>query len=429
MKRLSLLIFIVGFFIPFFYADATQQYPVNYDPATVLSEARNPGFTVPVVVTHRGTWDDEIPENSELAFIRTNTSGTAIVETDVRLTSDKVPVLFHDSGLGRMTDVYKNAPPGEMVFDPMTGDGYNPKISDTSWSIVQNLYYLEHPSGKSTKYRIMSVKDFYDFYFKNRLNLTVFLEIKDPSSLPFLIKMLNADTRDYYYGAGGGITLKAKDFTVFKFNVNYYPMTSDYKKAFSDAGVPCCYYAMPSYKSNTYKDFDAKGVDMGQSVDSWSSSSEYYVSGIEVGLKTQGGILQDVYDSLLGKSTLGIFNAVPDFLLATPGYEPESLVPDIYSGATILAQDAFYDGTTGRCCYQLDDLLSSWGDKKDTQDQRSDPAYIVGDNPAFPAFRIVTTDKPDDMTAAFNQAGFPVNPGNFGVFPTFSDLPVYMPIY
>lgn len=408
---------------------ASQKYPVDYDPVTAIRELSNRSASIPGVVTHRGAWDEAIPENSELTFIRANTSGTAIVETDVRLTSDQIPVLFHDSGLGRMTDIYKNAPAGEMVFDPMTGDGYNPKISETPWEVVQSLYYLDHPTGKPTHYGIMSVKDFYDFYYTNRLNLIVYFEIKDPASLPLLVKMISADTRDYYHGAGNGITLKAKDFTVFKFNVNYYPMYSDYQKVFSDAGVPCCYHAMPSYKSNTYKDFDAKGIDMNQSVDSWSAVSDSIVNGIEVGLKTKGGILQDVYDRLLGKVSFGIFNAVPDFLLATPGYEPESLVPDIYSGATIQAQDAFYDGTTGRCCYQLNDLLSSWGDKQDTQDQRSDPAYIVGTNPGFPTFKIVTTDKPDEMVSAFEQAGFTVSSDSFGHFPAFSDLPVYMSIF
>ncbi|AKE60111.1 hypothetical protein F384_16905 [Citrobacter amalonaticus Y19] len=402
-------------------------YPTKYDPPRVISTMQDVSQSTPVVVIHRGSWEPGFPENSEVAFIRSNITGTAVIETDVRLTKDQVPVLFHDAGLGRLTDIYSYAPEGEKRFDPFTGEGYNPKISDMPYNTVKELYLLHHPGDKPTSYRLLSVKDFYDFYYNNYLNLTVFLEIKEPKSVPLLLKMINEDTRDFYHGQGNGKQLHAKDFTVFKFNVNYFPFYSDWQKVFSDQQVPCCFYSMPSYKSNTYKDFSQKGIDITQSLSSWMSPENTTLSGVEIGLKTQGGILQDLYNQAAGKAVTGIFNAVPDLLLANPAINPVAAMEDVYDDSIyVKASYAIYDGTTGRCCYRLADLLSTWQDKKDSKDERGDPSYVVGNNTAMPAFRVVTSDKPENMLNEFNTKGFITDSPSFGTVSGINVLPVYL---
>jgi glycerophosphoryl diester phosphodiesterase len=50
---------------------------------------------------HRGLWDVALPENSVAAYEAARAAGIG-VELDVRLTSDRVPVVFHDAGLQRM---------------------------------------------------------------------------------------------------------------------------------------------------------------------------------------------------------------------------------------------------------------------------------------------------------------------------------------
>lgn len=52
-------------------------------------------------IAHRGLHDDILPENGTGAFLAAAELGYAI-ETDVRLTRDGVPVLFHDGSLARM---------------------------------------------------------------------------------------------------------------------------------------------------------------------------------------------------------------------------------------------------------------------------------------------------------------------------------------
>ncbi len=59
-------------------------------------------FDLPEVgYAHRGLWNEERPENSMAAFAAAVERGYGI-ETDVRLTKDGIPVLFHDDTLLRM---------------------------------------------------------------------------------------------------------------------------------------------------------------------------------------------------------------------------------------------------------------------------------------------------------------------------------------
>jgi glycerophosphoryl diester phosphodiesterase len=57
----------------------------------------------PLVVAHRGA-SVEYPENTLPSFEGALKAGADVVETDVRLTADGVPVVFHDGEVSRTTD-------------------------------------------------------------------------------------------------------------------------------------------------------------------------------------------------------------------------------------------------------------------------------------------------------------------------------------
>ena len=57
----------------------------------------------PLVVAHRGA-SAELPENTLLSFQGALDAGADVVETDVRLTADGVPVVMHDAEVSRSTD-------------------------------------------------------------------------------------------------------------------------------------------------------------------------------------------------------------------------------------------------------------------------------------------------------------------------------------
>ncbi|MGZ3769609.1 MAG: glycerophosphodiester phosphodiesterase [Bdellovibrio sp.] len=56
---------------------------------------------------HRGYWVGGLPENTLLAFEAAEKNGFKMVEMDVRLTEDKVPVVFHDCTLKRIFNLDK----------------------------------------------------------------------------------------------------------------------------------------------------------------------------------------------------------------------------------------------------------------------------------------------------------------------------------
>ena len=66
---------------------------------------RHPFFDVatPTVIGHRGS-AGEAPENTLASFARGLATGAAILESDVHLTRDGVPVLLHDDVVDRTTD-------------------------------------------------------------------------------------------------------------------------------------------------------------------------------------------------------------------------------------------------------------------------------------------------------------------------------------
>jgi len=57
----------------------------------------------PLIIAHRGS-STAAPENTIAAFSRAVKDGSEGIEFDVRLTRDRIPVVFHDSRLKRMAD-------------------------------------------------------------------------------------------------------------------------------------------------------------------------------------------------------------------------------------------------------------------------------------------------------------------------------------
>lgn len=53
------------------------------------------------IIAHRG-FSDKFPENTLLAFDEAIKAGAWMIETDIRLSSDDVPMIFHDSSLKRV---------------------------------------------------------------------------------------------------------------------------------------------------------------------------------------------------------------------------------------------------------------------------------------------------------------------------------------
>lgn len=91
-----------------------------------------------MVVAHRGYWR-EAPENSLAAIEAAINLGVDMVEIDIRLTADSVPILMHDTSLDRTTSRIGN-------------------VSDYQWSALKDTR-LKNGLGRITNHRIPTLKE------------------------------------------------------------------------------------------------------------------------------------------------------------------------------------------------------------------------------------------------------------------------------
>lgn len=82
------------------FPGARPEYSCADRAVTIPNSQR---FPQPLVVAHRGASADH-PENTLAAFEAAARAGADLVELDVRLTADGVPVVLHDPDLARTTD-------------------------------------------------------------------------------------------------------------------------------------------------------------------------------------------------------------------------------------------------------------------------------------------------------------------------------------
>lgn len=122
-----------------------DSYP-NYDVRKIIHSLKYPSDDLVNVFAHRalrclgGT-----TENSFSAVAAAARAGYEAIEIDIRLTKDNQVVVFHDEGLGRLTDV--EPPPGESYHNPFTGIGFSPLVKDVTWFGEMENLHLRDDSG------------------------------------------------------------------------------------------------------------------------------------------------------------------------------------------------------------------------------------------------------------------------------------------
>src|ERR1051325_3086683 len=111
----------------------------------------------PLIIGHRGA-SAVAPENTMAAFREAIAVGAHGIEFDVRLTRDGIPVVIHDSTLGR------------------TG-GVNQRVSDLSWEELRKIDVGSWFKGGSfAGETVPSLEELFDLFQTN--NLSLYLEMK-----------------------------------------------------------------------------------------------------------------------------------------------------------------------------------------------------------------------------------------------------------
>jgi glycerophosphoryl diester phosphodiesterase len=346
IKKLSLLLLLVC------ASNLLQAQLLNTDKViNTLKSGRKTDLIA--ACAHRGYWrENGVPENSLFAIQRAFDNKIEMVEIDIKMSSDGVPVLMHDWNLGRTTEF---------------GMGRNDLVSSYNNGTLQTLR-LKDKNGTLTNEHLPTFKQVLSYIRDHKIAIVLALDIKDRKAAAACWNIMNE---------GGGWKnawgTPARKWTIFKLNATIYNGPGDVENSLG-------------LKGSTYSDFRFVPVYTTNMVDKMNCMAQYnsyknkpYFIAVEVDIKQQNGIHQDIVDQAWkdGK-TLVCFNAIPD-----------------------AGGNSFYNND-GTCCYVLSKIYyTSKSGKADTEDNRGSWQWLTSMGVHW-----ITTDEPVNLVNDWLNKGF-----------------------
>lgn len=100
-------------------------------------------LSTPIIIAHRG-FSDEAPENSLAAFHKAIEAKSDMIELDVRLSADNIPVVFHDRRLQRTSDGNGavNQKHSKLLTETDNGSWFSPKFSRERIPLLSDVFPL-----------------------------------------------------------------------------------------------------------------------------------------------------------------------------------------------------------------------------------------------------------------------------------------------
>ncbi|WWD18572.1 hypothetical protein CI109_103025 [Kwoniella shandongensis] len=263
-----------------------EQTPTNepgHDVRKLIQLIKYPQPGSFMLAAHRGYRYGGVPENSKAALRKAAEAGFVCVEIDIRLTADKVPVLFRDTHLGRVTNIAEHMARTD-IWSPFTGKGYNPKLSDTPWHGVMEHLKVKEEHGHIVEEGVLTYEAMLDFIKEEGLNLVLFLDIKDKAALPIMYEITKTRT-----SASG---VPAIEWAVWKLPISMYSSPEDLEKEewWQDAMV----HGKPAYIPVFRPASAAKLKNALETCKAWAHRP--YTLGLEIGCRNPNGPLRDMLD-------------------------------------------------------------------------------------------------------------------------------------
>lgn len=435
-------LFFVGTFSWNIAAHAQAGY-FNYNPIAIMDAVSTRHPDLVMVVAHRGlhaildnndnaccsytnpatqfTVDySNTPENSLQSIYNAASAGIEVIELDVRVTQDGVPILSHDSTWGRETNVGNNW--GKCCFDPWgplpgltvpDGDpgslgggadapsdpqaSVNPNVNGWSLSSVQqsNGGIILRSTAANFSWSLWNerpptLQNALDYIKQNQLNVVLSLDIKNGSDAmaAWYVVATNYDYHGFNY----------YNTAFFKMDAaNNFPYPYNFINYFSNSYNVCTvgnFCSGKTYNDSNYIKFMPVFQTSGIAPNLYGSESNmlaamqdyastYNTVGIEVNLKQNPGILSSLYnwgDSGATPKALADFNPYKEYVAG--GVDPTNYFNYQY----------FY--SNGYCCAFLNQYFYNGAPNhqpSDTQDQRPDWSFILANRNGF---NFITTDNP-----------------------------------
>ncbi|WOO79839.1 putative protein y4eD [Vanrija pseudolonga] len=271
--------------------------PTRLSVHSILDLFRSPQPEL-LVSAHRGLRWDGVPENSADAVLNAARFGLLCIEVDLRLTSDGVPILFHDRLAGRATNIAEYLGRHD-VYSPYSGDGYAPAINTLPWSVVRQLN-LKNEHGEITDAHILDFASFLDLIKAHGVDLIVFLDVKSKEAMPIAYEVMKSRTN-----ARG---VPASDWCVWKPAVEFYPNPANLE------AEPWFQHALATGKPQYIPVFEPSSARV---MDVLAAAKAYatrpYTLALEVGLRSPTGPLRNLVDWAHGAGiAMGWFGTLGD---------------------------------------------------------------------------------------------------------------------
>ncbi|KAL1410693.1 hypothetical protein Q8F55_001635 [Vanrija albida] len=257
-------------------------YPA-YDVRKVIHSIKNPSPDLVHVFAHRALRClGSTTENSLSAVASAARGGYEGIEIDIRLTKDKQVVVFHDAGMGRLTNV--EPPAGESYHNPFTGQGYSPLVKDTDWFGDMEKLYLRDDSGNVTSEHPILLKELLEFIRDEGINILVQIDVKALDAMAYAYDVISQ-----YTNAAG---VPATEWCLWKPKGEVFPTPADWErqewvqKALSRGDAPP-FVLFYEHEDDTVL----------PSIKAWASCD--YLINFELHVPRVGGILQSALDYIL----------------------------------------------------------------------------------------------------------------------------------
>ena len=404
---MGLLLIMLGLCHP---SQAQQDFtynPNHYDTAKIIQAMKTPHSDLRIVSAHRGLHakfgDDPtvqgVPENSIGALEAGATAGLELMEFDIKLTSDGIPICSHDLTWGRETNPEEA---GSNVFDPFSSPStpiqisLNPRVDSLTAAETQAQYNLRDsvsflPNYGSSQLYPPTLKNVIDRINLDQISAVLALDVKDATSFQaaWLVVKANQDWLGNAFST----------HVVWKVNGGIYQTPAAFKAAFGEANPNggLDYQAInfwPNYNtaqigavtSTAQTNFGSEEA-MIDSLNQFWAHSELSLIAPEITEKQQGGILDQMRQANINAGhTVAEFAAYKDYVYPNDSTQTAQF---FWTGGTDPDTGAQLGGS---CCvdlahYYFNNPVTDESRPSDTADNRGDFNFVVGEG-----FNVITTD-------------------------------------
>jgi len=397
---------------------STNYNPENYSSALIMQEIENPHADLSLVVAHRGLHalvdgsNPGVPENSLESIGLAAQAGIEMVEVDIKLTSDGVPILSHDQNWGRETCGRYGAGIVYPPFNPFLPQGSNStndsedapvssvSLSRTRWwywdntslrdtiSLINNDYEVQGCSSGAEFSPVFAptLQEVLNYMTKNKISMVLTLDIKDQATAAAAWNVV-ANSKDFngnpYYDSVL-FKIAARNFTTPTAVANTFTASPgpSYARLFPYFGTANdAPGSFPNYDQNNQGgDVPIEGL-----INDYESNPNVHISALEVNQKQPYGNLWEA--ALYATTSANTFTPVRvgTFSPYTEYNDPNNPgVPEFFSKYGYCAP-----------CEQLSDYFYTGPPMADTADLRGSTSFIMNPNdfnPTSTPFSIITAD-------------------------------------